>query len=367
MYIFLDFEKNIDENLKIFGGKVLQLQDYQGNRRVIKLNKKIRLFESACVGGQKENEGPLGKYLDEYYSDALIGEKSFEIAESRLCERSLRFALDKAKIPDTSIDILLAGDLLNQCTGAGYGLSMFDIPYIGLYGACSTCAEGLMLAALMIESGAVTTAAVVASSHFCSAERQFRYPLGYGSFSGPTAQNTVTGAGAFLLCDEEKIDIPESGKAIYIDEVLPGIVADRGIKDAGNMGAAMCSAACDTLDRYIESAEVSELDGIYTGDLGWEGTKLLSTLLGQKSQAINDKLYDCGLLIYDIKTQKVGCGGSGCGCSAVVTAGYLMNELKGGNMQKVALVGTGAMMSPKSLKQGLSIPAIAHLVTLKSN
>ena len=353
---------------KLFGverGICLNINDYCGIRSVYKFKKKIRILSTACTGGKKEREGPVGGFLDEYYEDALLGEKSFEKAESKLCENALGIALSKAGLADKRIDVLFGGDLLNQCTGAGYGLSKYDIPYFGLYGACSTCAEGLLLASMLIESGQVNTAAVVASSHFCSAERQFRFPLGYGSFSGPTAQNTVTGAGAFILCNEDVFDIG-SENAVYVEEALPGIVSDRGIKDAGNMGAAMCTAAADTIDRYLESSAtaVDEINTIATGDLGWEGNKLLSTLLGEKAKPISSKLTDCGLMIYDLKTQSVGCGGSGCGCSAVVTAGYFFNNLSNGNLRRICLIGTGAMMSPKSLKQGDSIPAVAHLVTL---
>ena len=344
----------------------MNIAEYGALRSPIKFKRKIRIISSACVGGKKEREGPLGKFLDESYDDALLGEDSFEKAESRLCENVMSLALSKAELSDKNIDALFAGDLLNQCAGSGYGLEKFDIPYFGLYGACSTCAEGLILASLLIESGQINTAAIVASSHFCSAERQFRFPLGYGSFSGPTAQSTVTGAGAFILCGEDEFDLPKES-AVYVDEALPGIVCDRGIKDAGNMGAAMCTAAADTIDRYIRgSGTIDEIDSFATGDLGWEGTKLLSSFLGEKGELIRERLTDCGLLIYDLKTQDVGCGGSGCGCSAIVTAGYFYENLKSGNLSKIALIGTGAMMSPKSLKQGLSIPAVAHLVTLKS-
>lgn len=344
----------------------MDITEHAALRAPVKFNKKIRIISTACVGGKKESEGPLGKFLDESYDDPLLGEDSFEKAESKLCENVMALALGKANLSDKNIDVLLAGDLLNQCAGSGYGLEDFDIPYFGLYGACSTCAEGLILASLLIESGQIDTAAVVASSHFCSAERQFRFPLGYGSFSGPTAQNTVTGAGAFILCNEEKFDLPKEN-AVYIDKALPGIVSDRGIKDAGNMGAAMCTAAADTIDRYIQGVgTIDDINTVATGDLGWEGTKLLSSLLGEKGKLLRDKLCDCGLMIYDLKTQSVGCGGSGCGCSAVVTAGYFYENLKNGTLSKIALIGTGAMMSPKSLKQGLSIPAVAHLVTLKS-
>lgn len=344
----------------------MNLTEYISSRTPMIFKKRIRVISSGCVGGKKEKEGPLGSYLDRSFDDPLVNEKSFEKAESMLCKHALDSALGKANLQDSSIDILFAGDLLNQCSSSGYGLEDFDIPYLGLYGACSTFAEGILCASVMIESGLVTTAAVTASSHFCSAERQFRFPLGYGSFSGPTAQTTVTGAGAFILCDEDKFDFEDNSSPVYITEALPGIVSDRGIKDAGNMGAAMCSAAVDTISRYIESTSsgFDSFDKVATGDLGWEGAKLLSLLLGDKGEPLKDKLTDCGLLIYDLKKQSCVCGGSGCGCSAVVTAGYFYDNLKKGNLQKIALIGTGAMMSNKNLYQGDSIPAVAHLVTL---
>ena len=341
--------------------------NYNGKRTPLTFTKRIRVLTAGCVGGKKESEGPVASFIDECFSDPLIGEKSFEKAESVMCKRALTNALSKVSIDESCIDLLLAGDLMNQCTSSGYGLADFDIPYFGLYGACSTFAQGLIIGATLIESGQIDTCAVVASSHFCSAERQFRFPLAYGSFGSSTAQNTVTGAGAIVLCNENKLGLSPSEDAVYVREALPGIVSDRGIKDAANMGAAMCSAAADTLLRYSEAigGGFESLDLIATGDLGWEGTKLLSNLLGDKSRAVADKLTDCGLLIYDLKNQEADCGGSGCGCSAVVTSGYLLDGLRCGKYNKIALVGTGAMMSPKSIKQGESIPGIAHLVSFE--
>lgn len=346
----------------------MKIENYVSAKAPIRFKKKIRIVATGTVVGKKESEGPLAQYFDRTFDDALCGEKSFEKAESMLCGNALEITLGKAGIKESAIDVLLGGDLLNQCCGSGYGLANFDIPYLGLYGACSTFAEGLITASLMIDSEHISSAAVVVSSHFCSAERQFRYPLGYGSFQGPTAQNTVTGAGAFLLFDEDKFEILSNEKGVYVTQALPGIVCDRGIKDAGNMGAAMCSAAADTICRFAESekCKFEDFDFIATGDLGWEGNKLLSTLLGKEYSCISNKLRDCGLMIYDLKNQKVCCGGSGCGCSAVVTGGYFFENLKRGNLKKIGVIGTGAMMSTKSLKQGESIPAIAHFVTLCS-
>ena len=334
-----------------------------GKRGAIKLQTPVKVISTAAVGGKKEKEGPIGQYLDDFFEEADMNLGAFEKAESEMCRRALAFALEKAGLSDKNIDCLLGGDLINQCTSTGYGLDAFDIPYLGLYGACSTMAEGILIGSLLIESGRMNSVAVVVSSHFCSAERQVRFPLGYGSFSGPTAQTTVTGAAAFILARSDG-----SSPGVYIDELLPGIVCDRGIKDAGNMGAAMCSAAADTVVRYLKSSgkTVNDFDLIATGDLGWEGLKLFLEFTKEDIPSGTGKINDCGVIVYDITKQNVGCGGSGCGCSAICTAGAFYSKLTSGEYRNVAVIGTGAMMSPHSLKQGFSIPAVAHLVTFKS-
>ncbi len=339
----------------------MEQNSFYGRRGVIKLKSRIKISSASAVGGKKESEGPIGKYLDIYYDKADLGKDSWEKAESEMCRQALNTAMSKIKFRDENLDCIIGGDLINQCTSTGYGLDSFDVPYFGLYGACSTMAEGIIIGSILIESGHMNSVAVVVSSHFCSAERQFRYPLGYGSFSGPTAQSTVTGAGAVILTRAS-----EDETGVFVEELVPGIVCDRGIKDAGNMGAAMCSAAADTILRYFSTSDkkTTDFDTIATGDLGWEGLKLLCTLLDDKGIRDKGRFSDCGLIVYDITKQDVGCGGSGCGCSAVCTAGYFYNRLLSGEANRVAVVGTGAMMSPQSLKQGLSIPAVAHLVTL---
>ena len=230
-----------------------------------------------------------------------------------------------------------------------------------MYGACSTVAEGLLTAALLIDSGHIGSAIVAASSHFCTAERQFRFPLEYGAVSGTTAQTTVTGAGAALLL-RAKPD--ETG--VFLTRGMYGIVSDRGIKDAANMGAAMATAAADTILRYLGSTgeTTSDYDAVATGDLGREGVSLAREMLNEKNDPAKS-LCDCGELIYDLEKQKVGCGGSGCGCSAVVTAGHFYNQLKNGGVRRMALIGTGALMSPQSIQQGQSIPGVGHLVCLE--
>ncbi len=335
---------------------------YVSERKPFRFSKGIKVLSSATVAGKKEKQGPLGKYIDIYCDDEKLGKDNWEEAESEMSRMALETALSKAGLCESSIDILIAGDLMNQCTSSSYGLATFDIPYFGLYGACSTFAEGIMIAGVMIESGFAKSAAVAVSSHFCTAERQFRFPLEYGSFSETTAQNTVTGSGCVILCEADKND-----GGVFLTSALPGIVCDRGIKDAANMGAAMSTAAADTVTRFFENSDKtpSDFDLVVTGDLGKEGY-LMALEMMRSIAGIKEVYNDCGLMIYDIDEQKVGSGGSGCGCSAVVTSGYILNSLSERKMKRAAVIGTGAMMSPQSLLQGQSIPSIAHLVEFES-
>lgn len=330
------------------------------NRKSIVFNTDIKILSCACVGGKLEMQGPLGDLLDITFEDDLKQEGTWEKAESEMSRRAVSLALDKASLCESDIDIMFAGDLLNQCVGSAYGLECFDVPYFGLYGACSTFSEGIILASLAIESGHVNTAAVVASSHFCSAERQFRFPLEYGSFSGTCAQTTVTGAACVIL---SKANDHDSG--IYVTHALPGIVCDSGIKDAANMGAAMSTAAADTILRFFKTNNTNKTDLIVTGDLGKEGMSITKDMLYKNGVDLKDRYNDCGLMIYDLKKQNVGCGGSGCGCSALVTCTHIYNALSKGEINSCAVVGTGAMMSKQSLLQGLSIPAVAHLFRIE--
>lgn len=337
--------------------------EYISERKVFDFNKKIKVISSAAVGGRKEKEGPLGEYLDIYFDDEKAGQNTWENGEGEMCRTALSVAMSKKKLRDENIDILLGGDLMNQCTGTGYGLSGFDIPYFGLYGACSTFAEALCIGSCLIESGMAKCVAAVVSSHFCTAERQYRFPLEYGAFSECTSQNTVTGSGCMILREAQ-----EGEKGVFVTGALPGVVFDRGIKDAANMGAAMCTAAVDTIKRYFtltgESAESFSL--VATGDLGKEGKAIALEMMEKDIPGIREVYNDCGIMIYDTERQSVGCGGSGCGCSAVVGAGYITQSLEKGSMSRCLVVGTGAMMSPQSLLQGNSIPSVAHLVRLEA-
>ena len=312
----------------------------------------------AAVVGAKEGDGPLGTGFDKVYNDELVGEDSFEKAESRLQTMAVQTAINKSGMTEDQIDYMFAGDLLNQCIGSAYGLKDFSIPFIGLYGACSTMALSLSLASLIIASGAANNAIAVTSSHFCSAERQFRFPLEYGGQRTPTAQWTVTGSGAVLLS--------RGNSGPRINAITFGKINDLGVKDMNNMGAAMAPAAAETIKAYLDDTHTSpnDYDLILTGDLGKVGSELLYELLLKENISIAEKHNDCGLMIYDLERQDVHAGGSGCGCSASVLCSKILNDFKGGQYKNILFCATGALMSPTSTLQGQSIPSIAHLVNI---
>lgn len=325
-------------------------------RKIIRLND-ASIISAASVVGKNELEGPLGECFDISDESDKFGMKTWEKAESEMQRLALTTALAKASVGEREINAVFAGDLLNQCVGSAYGLLDFDIPYFGLYGACSTAAEGLTLASMLVDAGIFDVCAAVTSSHYCSAERQYRTPLEYGSQRSPLAQWTVTGAGAFL--------VGRNGK-VRIRELLPGIVIDKGITDASNMGAAMAPAAADTIEKYfaLSGASVEDFDAIVTGDLGAEGGRILCELLFASGINVFDRYLDCGNLIYDSERQDKHSGGSGCGCSAVVLASHFCPKIERGEIKNMLIVGTGALMSPSSVQQGLAIPGVAHLIRL---
>lgn len=328
-------------------------------KRTIIFENKPRIISYGSVVGKKEHEGPLSNEFDSYTTDSFFGEKSFEKAESRLQKTAVQTALDKAGLTPDDIDNIFAGDLLNQCIGSSFGLRSFGIPFIGLYGACSTMALSAGLAAVFIDSGAAKKTVSVTSSHFCSAERQYRFPLNYGSQRTPTAQWTVTGSGALIL--------GKDGGDIYISSVTFGEIEDLNIKDANNMGAAMAPAAAGTLLNFFKDTETKpdDYDIIFTGDLGYVGTNLLYELLEREDIDIRCRHSDCGTLIFDREKQDVHAGGSGCGCSASVLCSYIMHRLEKGDFGNILFMSTGALMSPTSSFQGESIPGIAHLLNIK--
>lgn len=329
---------------------------------IIRLDASI--LSAASVVGYLEHGGPIGECFD-FYDDKKnggdrFGQDTFEKAESEMQRIALNCAMGKCGLKPQQLGAMFAGDLLNQCTSSAYGLLDFDVPYFGLYGACSTAAEGMILAATMVTNGVFETCAAVASSHNCTAERQYRTPLEYGGQRTPTAQWTVTGAGAFVLgrLNEDRARVTAA---------LPGIAIEKGITDTNNMGAAMAPAAANTLLRFFQESRTvpGEYDVIVTGDLGYEGGEILCELMQMEGYDISGQYQDCGQIIFTKQTQDTHAGGSGCGCSAVVMASYFLPKLLRGEIKKMIFLGTGAMMSPSSIQQGLAIPGIAHLLVLE--
>ena len=326
-------------------------------RQTVALQAPPSVIGSAAVVGKKEGEGPLAATFDHISQDDSFGERSWEKAESAMQKLALAAALSKAGLSVSGLDYLLAGDLLNQCIGSGFAVRGQDVPFFGLYGACSTMAESLSLASMLLDGGYGTKIAAMTSSHFCSAERQYRSPLEYGGQRTPTAQWTVTGSGCVILADQ--------GPGPYITHVTTGKVVDKGIKDAANMGAAMAPAAYSTLSAHFQDTgrKPSDYDLIVTGDLGQLGRDIVADWFHRDGMELKN-FNDCGTLIYDLEGQDVHCGGSGCGCSAVVLAGMLLNGMAGGRWKRILFCGTGALLSPTSSQQGESIPAICHAVAL---
>ncbi|NLB29476.1 MAG: stage V sporulation protein AD [Clostridiales bacterium] len=304
----------------------------------------------ACTGGKKEAEGPLRSEFDMLRDDSCFGQNSWEKAESEMQRLTLRRALAKAELAPAEIDFVFAGDLLSQCIASTFGNRETNIPFFGVYGACSTMAESIVLAGMSIDGGYARTAVAMTSSHFCSAERQFRFPLEYGGQRAPTAQWTVTGAGALVL--------GESAKPPYATAFTAGTIVDAGIKDAGNMGAAMAPAAYDTLLHHFKDTgrKPRYYDLIATGALGKLGAELLSDMLSKDGYAMGDVYTDCGLLIYDLVEQDVQSGASGCGCSAAVLEGHKLNKMRVGKLNRVLCAATGAMLATVSTQQGENIP-----------
>lgn len=314
----------------------------------------------AAVAGKLEGEGPLGGCFDAVGTDAFCGKKTWEQGEAQMQADALRLALQKGGLAAEDVDCAFAGDLLNQNIGATFALRDFNIPFYGVYGACSTMGETLSLAAMAVASGAVRMAAAQTSSHFCTAERQYRMPLPYGSQRSPTAQWTATAAGCCILGAQ--------AEGPYITHVTRGRIVDLGVTDMTNMGAAMAPAAFDTLQAVFRDTGTvpGDYDLILTGDLGQVGSDLLYELAIREGVDLRSRHTDCGLLIYDRDRQDVHAGGSGCGCCASVLCSYILPSLREGRIKRVLFAATGALLSPTSTQQGESIPSIAHAVCLTS-
>ncbi len=312
----------------------------------------------ASIAGKKESEGPLSHYFDVCSQDTYFGQKTWEQAEKRMQQMALETLAKKAGISQSDFDLVFSGDLLNQCIGSSFTLRNRNIPHLGLYGACSTMAESLLMAAMTVGGGFADKVVAMTSSHFASSERQYRFPLGYGGQRTPTSQWTVTGAGAALVCSQ--------GKGPRIESCTVGVVTDLGIKDANNMGAAMAPAALATIRAHFEDLHTGpeEFDMIVTGDLGQLGKEMLLELARRDGLSLGGKLEDCGTLVFDLEKQDVHAGGSGCGCSAITLSSELLGKLKSGKLKKILFCGTGALLSPTSTQQGLPIPGVCHAVCI---
>lgn len=332
----------------------------QIGKQSLSFEQPVYIMSSACIVGPKEGEGPLREFYDEVVEDATLGQNTWEEGESELMKQTIALAIRKAKIKTEDIRYLFAGDLLGQLIATTFGVMDFEIPLFGLYGACSTMGESLSLGAMTIHAGYADKVIAAASSHFGSAEKQFRFPLEYGNQRPMSSTWTVTGSGAFVLSKDES-DVKITG-------ITTGKVVDYGVKDSSNMGACMAPAAADVIYQHFKdfNCKPEDYDKIVTGDLGSVGQKILFKLLSDQGYDISKVHMDCGMEIYNDPEQDTHAGGSGCGCSAVTLAGKLMHEFKCGQIRKILFVPTGALLSTVSYNEGQSVPGIAHAVVIES-
>lgn len=327
----------------------------------IALENAVSLSAFAAVGGKKEGEGPYGGFYDYIDADDYFGQSSFELAESAMQGLAFQNAVEKRGVEPKDLSMIIGGDLLDQCIGTSFGVRDFSVPFFGIYGACSTISEGISLGSLLTDSGASKLCAAITSSHFCTAERQYRFPLEYGGQRTPTSQWTATASGAVII---EKGEAPPFVRAVTV-----GTIVDKGVTDANNMGAAMAPAAYSTIKRFFDDTGFSpeNFDAIVTGDLGNVGSRLLCELFERDGVDLREKHLDCGRMIFDQNAQDVHAGGSGCGCAASMLCGYFLPEIKAGRMKNILFAATGALLSPTSSQQGMSIPGIAHLAWISSD
>ena len=335
------------------------MANYRQGRQSFILPRPPAITAWASCAGKKESEGPLAHTFDITSQDTRFGQRTWEQAEKQMQRLALGKLAEKANMRMQDFQLIFSGDLLNQCIGSSFSLRNTGIPHLGLYGACSTMAESLLLASMTVSGGFADKVAAMTSSHFASSERQYRFPLGYGGQRTPTSQWTVTGSGAALVRAE--------GTGPRITGCTIGTVTDLGIKDANNMGAAMAAAAYDTIRAHLTdfSRTPEDYSLIITGDLGQMGKDLLLELAKRDGVSLGGRLEDCGCLIFDRETQDVHAGGSGCGCSAVTLCGYLLGQLQSNKLKSILFCGTGALLSPTSTQQGLPIPGVCHAVVIE--
>lgn len=329
-------------------------------RQTIQIAGDVKIIGCAAIVGKKEGEGPLCNDFDMAVDDGYWGEESWEKAETKFQKETINLAVGKSGKSLSDINIMFTGDLINQCICSSFGARGLQIPFYGIFGACSTMAESLSLGAMAIDGGFAENALCGTSSHFASAEKQFRLPLEYGGQRTTTAQWTVTGSGMTVLSNE--------GEGVFVTHLTTGIINDNGIKDANNMGAAMAPAAADTIITHLRDTgrQPEFYDLIVTGDLGSLGADIVRDLAEKNSLTLGQNYNDCGVMIFDTEKQDVHAGGSGCGCSAAVLCGHILKQMENGNLQNVLFVGTGALMSPISVQQGETIPSVAHAVALSA-
>lgn len=324
------------------------------------LQNRPKILSSAAVVGEKEGKGKLGKSFDIVEKDPYFGKKTWEAAESEMLRKCFEKVCFKAGKTEKDIDMILSGDLLDQCTSSAFTFRKINVPYLGLYGACSTMAESMALAAMLTDGGFGETVCAITASHFCTAERQYRFPLEYGGQRPPTAQSTVTGAGGLLLSVK--------GKGPAVRCVTIGKIADAGITDANNMGSAMAPAALNTLVSHFRDTgrSPSYYDAVFTGDLGAIGHDILEEMLEKEGFPADKNYFDCGVMIYEGDEEKERRFGSGCGCSASVLCGYILPEMKKRHWNRILFAATGALLSPLTVQQKESIPGICHAVAIEN-
>ena len=327
-------------------------------KQTIKFDNPPTILDCASIVGPKEAQGPLAEYFDQTLEDEFWGEKTWEKSESKIIKETVNTVISKSGVPSDQIDLMIAGDLLNQCISSSFGLREANIPFLGVFGACSTFVESMCIGSICVESFAKNVLCAT-SSHFCSAEKQFRFPLELGNQRTPTAQWTVTGSGAAI--------ITQSGMGPYITHITPGKIIDMGIKDANNMGAAMAPAFCETLiTHFLDTGRSPNYyDAIISGDLGHVGKEIAIDIAKARGYNIKPNYNDCGVLIFDKEKQDTHSGGSGCGCCGSVFSGYFFKQLKAKKLKKVLLIATGALMNSTSSQQGESIPGIAHAISIE--
>lgn len=334
------------------------MANFKRGKQSFSLPEGVTITAWASVAGKREIEGPLGHCFDIKCRDTYFGQKTWEQAENQMQKLALRKLTEKAGIALENIGLVYSGDLLNQCMGSSFSLRGAGIPHLGLYGACSTMAESLLLASMTVGGGFQDRVAAMTSSHFAASERQYRFPLGYGGQRTPTSQWTVTGSGAVL--------VERQGKGPKVTSCTIGTVTDLGVKDSNNMGAAMVPAAYATIRAHFEDLQVGpeDFDRIITGDLGQLGKELLLELARKDGVSLGGKLEDCGTVVFDNTKQDVHAGGSGCGCSAIALCGHYLDQLNRGKLKKILFCGTGAMLSPTSTQQGMPIPGVCHAICI---